>query len=532
MLAHVPHFLLDLREVRHDRLHALLLRGRGPARGGRPPAGPGAPRERPEVPRQLELQAVHALADVVAEVHHVFDAGPVAAAQPQHQLHELGEGDLLHVGRRPGDRRPGQLHRPGVLVREDGLRRGLPHVEEHLLLRDEILRIHAKVCQDHVHLRVAHEELELVLPNVTVVVLVVHLQDLEQVVLEIFHCGMLPLSPRHRGDHFAKYANQHIEEKEAAEEDEHHEEDGQEDRLVLDNGNLIGHSIQEGAMQQQEPHRRNDPRKLVLERGERLCVRLENYAEQVEQHQQQRQRDEDGAQGEQQSLQHGEDLRRVAEQPRHAAELGEPQKPGDAQHGEVPEASLAVVGAGEPHRQHDPRLAHHEDHQRRVEAEPAVPQAIPLAAVRAESDDQLDDEDRAEDVLRNLEGGVRVPDRRVGVQVRVHAQPEGVEQDHEHRGGGEPRAPSDPGTAAGLVVEVHLRGLSLVDVLDGVLLQLAVLREGHPPWPPGLDADPEPAQLPPELLPPRVRAHTADRPHILCQRIVLDHVHEEKLHGR
>mmetsp|Transcript_51249 Transcript_51249/g.146333 ORF Transcript_51249/g.146333 Transcript_51249/m.146333 type:complete len:250 (+) Transcript_51249:738-1487(+) len=242
-----------------------------------------------------------------------------------------------------------------------------------------------------------------------VVVLVMDLENLQEVVLQVVHRSLVLLAPRHVGDHVAEDADEHVEQGEAAEEDEHQEHEGQTDRDLPHHVHHVSYSVQECPVQQQDPHRLADRTECWCKFGECLCLCFEDDTEEVDQHNEQQDGEEDRTHRQRYALQHCQYLWEEAQQPRDPAELREPQQPQHPEDGDVPKGQLYGLGVDEYNRQHDPGLAHHQHHEGQVEAEPAVLQALHLLLVGEEADEQLRDERRAEEVLRDLEVSWSLP---------------------------------------------------------------------------------------------------------------------------
>mmetsp|Transcript_18416 Transcript_18416/g.50001 ORF Transcript_18416/g.50001 Transcript_18416/m.50001 type:complete len:308 (-) Transcript_18416:330-1253(-) len=261
--AHAPELLADLLDLVEQlpdgvvRPHRLAeeggraggveaCRGRYPQRrltGDRPVGDLG---------RKLHLEVVHALPEVLPQVHDVAHGGKIPSPQAQDHLQELGEAQALLLRRVDGalglaELGPAVARRQAVglleVARRVGVHRGALALEEDPLKGEQVLGVHAKALQDHVHLRVPHEQLEVILVDVAVVILVVHLEDLYQVVLQVGYRRLLLLALVHLGGHFAENANKHVENREVAEENEDHKDERQDPGDVHQLEDDVRHSI-------------------------------------------------------------------------------------------------------------------------------------------------------------------------------------------------------------------------------------------------------------------------------------------------
>mmetsp|Transcript_4669 Transcript_4669/g.12711 ORF Transcript_4669/g.12711 Transcript_4669/m.12711 type:complete len:424 (-) Transcript_4669:369-1640(-) len=353
----------------------------------------------------------------LSHVHKVLHGRGVLPSELQHDVHELGERQLHVLARR---------------VRlEDAVR------EVH-----QPDRVHAHLCQRSHGALVVQDLLELFLGDHHVAVVVKVLDDSLHPGVGEVHGHLLLLHGRHRLHDLAEDADEHVHQRQRRQQHEDDEERGADRHLVADVVDHLGDVVQERARHGQRVHGVRNRREVHLSHLRLGRELSEGDREDVHQDDEQQHDEEHGAHGRHHTLDEDEQLGHRSQHPRHPRQPEEPEEPQD---GRVAQrAAAAAATAAQRHDDgHHPGLRDHHEDEGRVEAEPAVPRAVPLVLEGHEAGEQLKDKVHSEEVLHDLESWFGHEQHRGFVVVRIDPDPERVEADDPEGRVLEDRVPSD-----------------------------------------------------------------------------------------
>mmetsp|Transcript_30453 Transcript_30453/g.94525 ORF Transcript_30453/g.94525 Transcript_30453/m.94525 type:complete len:658 (-) Transcript_30453:230-2203(-) len=231
-------------------------------------------------------------------------------------------------------------------------------------------------------------------------------------------------------DHLRQDPDEHVHQRDGGQRDEGHHQ-GPVDPVLRAHGLHDVVAVGDDALQKKRVHGVGHGPEKLLAHLLAVCQLAEHHRKDVDDGEPEQEEDAHRPDCRVDGLQQNQELGHCSQQLGHAREADHPDHSQHLQDVDVNDVATADSGGREDDCK-DPGVRDHGRHQEAVEDEPEVAHAAPLVLECHESDEELEGEVRAEQVLDNLEAGRRSQENRLRVVVDVDGYPDGVREDDHH----------------------------------------------------------------------------------------------------